>query len=198
MMDQVWRLRRMAGEGLLVVTAIASVVVYGLGDLTSGLLYHGYSYRDQWSRRCRHRPSRISADALLLCRHASLEDRVLSHVSFRVDIRSGAYVRLDCAAGTRCSVWRRLVEISSRAFRRSVVANCERHLSQTANPRHSSPIPATDALKGSGAGATVMGRHMGSVIASRPNRHGYPLRRKNVCPLVIVVGGIQIAGEMND
>jgi hypothetical membrane protein len=48
MTEQVWRLRRMAGEGLLVVTAIASVVVYGLGDLTSGLLYHGYSYRDQW------------------------------------------------------------------------------------------------------------------------------------------------------
>jgi len=32
----------------LLVAAIASVVVYGLGDLASGLLYDGYSYRDQW------------------------------------------------------------------------------------------------------------------------------------------------------
>ena len=30
------------------VAAIASVVVYGLGDLASGLLYDGYSYKDQW------------------------------------------------------------------------------------------------------------------------------------------------------
>lgn len=32
----------------LLVAAIASVVVYGLGDLASGMLYDGYSYRDQW------------------------------------------------------------------------------------------------------------------------------------------------------
>jgi len=32
----------------LVVTSVASVVVYGLGDLVSGLLHDGYSYRDQW------------------------------------------------------------------------------------------------------------------------------------------------------
>ena len=37
----------MTTKGLL-VAAIASVVVYGLGDLASGLLYDGYSYRDQW------------------------------------------------------------------------------------------------------------------------------------------------------
>ena len=37
----------MTGNGLL-VAGIRSVVVYGLGDLTSGLLYNGYSYRDQW------------------------------------------------------------------------------------------------------------------------------------------------------
>jgi hypothetical protein len=37
----------MTRKGLL-VAAIASVVVYGLGDLTSGLLYDGYSYKDQW------------------------------------------------------------------------------------------------------------------------------------------------------
>jgi hypothetical protein len=37
-----------ATKGLLVIAAIASVVVYGLGDLASGLLYDGYSYRDQW------------------------------------------------------------------------------------------------------------------------------------------------------
>jgi hypothetical protein len=30
------------------VAAIASVAVYGLGDLASGLSYAGYSYRDQW------------------------------------------------------------------------------------------------------------------------------------------------------
>lgn len=35
------------GKGLL-VAAIASAVVYGLGDLASGLLYDGYSYKDQW------------------------------------------------------------------------------------------------------------------------------------------------------
>ena len=33
---------------VLPVAAIASVSVYGLGDLVSGLLYDGYSYRDQW------------------------------------------------------------------------------------------------------------------------------------------------------
>ena len=32
----------------LLLAAIASVVVYGLGDLASGMLYDGYSYRDQW------------------------------------------------------------------------------------------------------------------------------------------------------
>jgi hypothetical protein len=32
----------------LLAAAIASVLVYGLGDLASGLLYDGYSYRDQW------------------------------------------------------------------------------------------------------------------------------------------------------
>lgn len=32
----------------VLVAAIASVVVYGLGDLASDLLYDGYSYRDQW------------------------------------------------------------------------------------------------------------------------------------------------------
>jgi hypothetical protein len=37
----------MTPKGLL-VAAIASVTVYGLGDLASGLLYEGYSYRDQW------------------------------------------------------------------------------------------------------------------------------------------------------
>jgi hypothetical protein len=37
-----------ATKGLLIIAAIASVVVYGLGDLASGLLYDGYSYRDQW------------------------------------------------------------------------------------------------------------------------------------------------------
>ena len=37
----------MTTKGLL-VAAIASVAVYGLGDLASGLLYDGYSYRDQW------------------------------------------------------------------------------------------------------------------------------------------------------
>ena len=37
----------MTRNGLL-VTAIASVVVYGIGDLASGLLYDGYSFRDQW------------------------------------------------------------------------------------------------------------------------------------------------------
>ena len=33
---------------VLLVAAIASVIVYGLGDLVSGLLYDGYSYKDQW------------------------------------------------------------------------------------------------------------------------------------------------------
>jgi hypothetical membrane protein len=33
---------------VLLVGAIASVIVYGLGDLVSGLLYDGYSYKDQW------------------------------------------------------------------------------------------------------------------------------------------------------
>ena len=37
----------MTTKGLL-VAAIASVAVYGLGDLASGLLYDGYSYKDQW------------------------------------------------------------------------------------------------------------------------------------------------------
>jgi len=37
----------MTRKGLF-VAAIASVVVYGLGDLASGLLYDGYSYKDQW------------------------------------------------------------------------------------------------------------------------------------------------------
>jgi Protein of unknown function (DUF998) len=37
---------RMPGRGL--IACVASVVVYGLGDLVSGLLYHGYSYKDQW------------------------------------------------------------------------------------------------------------------------------------------------------
>jgi hypothetical protein len=37
----------MTRKGLL-VAAIASVIVYGLGDLVSGLLYDGYSYQDQW------------------------------------------------------------------------------------------------------------------------------------------------------
>ncbi len=31
----------------LLFAGIAAVVIYGLGDLVSGLLYHGYSYRDQ-------------------------------------------------------------------------------------------------------------------------------------------------------
>ncbi len=31
----------------LLFAGIAAVVVYGLGDLVSGLLYHGYSFRDQ-------------------------------------------------------------------------------------------------------------------------------------------------------
>jgi hypothetical protein len=34
-------------KGLL-VASIASVIVYGLGDVASGLLYDGYSYKDQW------------------------------------------------------------------------------------------------------------------------------------------------------
>jgi hypothetical membrane protein len=42
-----WWHSRMATQALL-VAGIASVVVYGLGDLASGLLYDGYSYRDQW------------------------------------------------------------------------------------------------------------------------------------------------------
>jgi hypothetical protein len=37
----------MARKGLL-IPCIASVVVYGLGDFASGLLYNGYSYNDQW------------------------------------------------------------------------------------------------------------------------------------------------------
>jgi hypothetical protein len=37
----------MTREGLL-VAAIGSVAVYGVGDLASGLSYDGYSYRDQW------------------------------------------------------------------------------------------------------------------------------------------------------
>jgi Protein of unknown function (DUF998) len=37
----------MTRKGLL-VAAIGSVAVYGLGDLASGLLYEGYSYGDQW------------------------------------------------------------------------------------------------------------------------------------------------------
>lgn len=32
----------------LLIVVIASVVVYGLGDLAAGLLYGGYSFRDQW------------------------------------------------------------------------------------------------------------------------------------------------------
>ena len=32
----------------LLIACVGSVVVYGLGDLASGLLYHGYSYKDQW------------------------------------------------------------------------------------------------------------------------------------------------------
>ncbi len=32
---------------ILLIAGIASVVIYGLGDLVSGLLYRGYSYRDQ-------------------------------------------------------------------------------------------------------------------------------------------------------
>jgi hypothetical protein len=39
--------RRMPSRGLL-IACVASVVVYGLGDLVSGLLYRGYSYKDQW------------------------------------------------------------------------------------------------------------------------------------------------------
>lgn len=39
--------RRLPGKGLL-IACVGSVVVYGLGDLVSGLLYHGYSYKDQW------------------------------------------------------------------------------------------------------------------------------------------------------
>ncbi len=31
----------------LVFAGIASVALYGLGDLASGLLYHGYTFRDQ-------------------------------------------------------------------------------------------------------------------------------------------------------
>jgi hypothetical membrane protein len=42
-----WWRTGMASKGLL-VAAIASVVVYGLGDLASGLLYDGYSHKDQW------------------------------------------------------------------------------------------------------------------------------------------------------
>lgn len=38
---------RTTRKGLL-VASIASVVLYGLGDLASGLLYDGYSYKDQW------------------------------------------------------------------------------------------------------------------------------------------------------
>lgn len=42
-----WWHSRLATKALL-VAGIASVVVYGVGDLASGLLYDGYSYRDQW------------------------------------------------------------------------------------------------------------------------------------------------------
>ncbi len=31
----------------MLAAAIAAVVVYGIGDLVSGLLYQGYSFRDQ-------------------------------------------------------------------------------------------------------------------------------------------------------
>jgi hypothetical membrane protein len=41
-----WRTR--TATKTLLLAGIASVVVYGLGDLASGLLYDGYSYRDQW------------------------------------------------------------------------------------------------------------------------------------------------------
>jgi hypothetical protein len=44
---QAWEYRWTVRNGLL-VASIASVTVYGLGDLFSGLLYDGYSYRDQW------------------------------------------------------------------------------------------------------------------------------------------------------
>ena len=39
--------RRMPRKGLL-IACVGSVVGYGLGDLVSRLLYHGYSYKDQW------------------------------------------------------------------------------------------------------------------------------------------------------
>jgi hypothetical protein len=45
MMARVWR-SRTATKALL-VAGIATVGVYVLGDLLSGLLYEGYSYRDQ-------------------------------------------------------------------------------------------------------------------------------------------------------
>lgn len=41
-----WWQGRSATKALL-VAGIASVVVYGLGDVVAGLLYEGYSYRDQ-------------------------------------------------------------------------------------------------------------------------------------------------------
>ena len=37
----------MPGKGLL-IAGVASVLVYGLADLISGLLYDGYSFKDQW------------------------------------------------------------------------------------------------------------------------------------------------------
>lgn len=36
-----------ATNKVLLMAGIAAVVVYVIGDLLSGLLYHGYSYRDQ-------------------------------------------------------------------------------------------------------------------------------------------------------
>lgn len=40
-----WRSRR--AQTALILGGIVSVVLYGLGDLASGLLYQGYSFRDQ-------------------------------------------------------------------------------------------------------------------------------------------------------
>jgi hypothetical membrane protein len=45
--SSVGSVNRMDRERLL-GAAIACVVPYGLGDLASGLLYEGYSFRDQW------------------------------------------------------------------------------------------------------------------------------------------------------
>lgn len=44
---RIWWHSRTARNWLL-LAGIASVVVYAVGDLASGLLYDGYSYRDQW------------------------------------------------------------------------------------------------------------------------------------------------------